>query len=113
VSTPASPISIRIAVDHPALPGHFPGRPIAPAALLLDEVIYALRPQRDSDAAPGAASRRAAGWRLDVVKFHRPVPPELALQLLWQCEPRGRVSFELCAGAERYVSGTLAAVGDA
>lgn len=25
--------------DHPALPGHFPGRPIVPGVLLLDEVL--------------------------------------------------------------------------
>jgi 3-hydroxymyristoyl/3-hydroxydecanoyl-(acyl carrier protein) dehydratase len=101
MSAPASPITICVAADHPVFPGHFPGRPIAPAALLLDEVMYALRAQRVS------------GWRIEVVKFHHPVPPDLALQLQWRPEPRGRVSFQLCAGAERYVSGTLAPGGDA
>jgi 3-hydroxyacyl-[acyl-carrier-protein] dehydratase len=28
-----------IAADHPSLPGHFPGNPIVPGVLLLDEVI--------------------------------------------------------------------------
>lgn len=28
-----------VPVDHPALPGHFPGRPIVPGVLLLDEVM--------------------------------------------------------------------------
>lgn len=28
--------TLRIASDHPALPGHFPGRPISPGVLLLD-----------------------------------------------------------------------------
>jgi len=28
-----------ISADHPALPGHFPGRPIVPGVLLLDRVL--------------------------------------------------------------------------
>ncbi len=32
---------VRVAADHPSLPGHFPGRPIAPGVLLLDRVLEA------------------------------------------------------------------------
>jgi 3-hydroxymyristoyl/3-hydroxydecanoyl-(acyl carrier protein) dehydratase len=32
------PFEISIASDHPALPGHFPGRPIVPGVLLLDQL---------------------------------------------------------------------------
>ena len=31
--------SVRIAATHPALPGHFPGRPIVPGVVLLDRVL--------------------------------------------------------------------------
>ena len=30
-----------ISADHPALPGHFPGRPLVPAVVILDRVIEA------------------------------------------------------------------------
>jgi 3-hydroxyacyl-[acyl-carrier-protein] dehydratase len=30
-----------VPVDHPALPGHFPGRPVVPGVLLLDAVLQA------------------------------------------------------------------------
>ena len=33
--------SLRIAATHPALPGHFPGRPVVPGVVLLDEVVSA------------------------------------------------------------------------
>jgi len=32
---------VTIPADHPALPGHFPGRPIVPGVLLLDAVMQA------------------------------------------------------------------------
>jgi 3-hydroxyacyl-[acyl-carrier-protein] dehydratase len=32
-----------IAADHPSLPGHFPGAPLVPGVLILDEVVAALR----------------------------------------------------------------------
>jgi 3-hydroxymyristoyl/3-hydroxydecanoyl-(acyl carrier protein) dehydratase len=33
--------TVGIAATHPALPGHFPGRPLVPGVLLLDEVLNA------------------------------------------------------------------------
>ncbi|HEY6644569.1 hypothetical protein [Povalibacter sp.] len=35
--------TLRIASDHPALPGHFPGRPIVPGVVVLDSVLQAAR----------------------------------------------------------------------
>ena len=32
-----------IMADHPSLPGHFPGAPLVPGVLILDEVLAALR----------------------------------------------------------------------
>lgn len=61
---------IRIAADHPSLPGHFPGRPLVPGVVLLDQVLHAIRQQR-------ACSLRA----MPVVKFLQPVLPEERLDL--------------------------------
>ena len=48
-----------IAADHPALPGHFPGDPIVPGVVVLDEVLSALPARMDIP------------W----AKFHAPLRP--------------------------------------
>lgn len=55
---------ILVPADHPALPGHFPGRPLVPGVVLLDAVRAAI---------PGSTP-----WRLHsipAVKFLQPVLP--------------------------------------
>ena len=61
-----SPPSFRIPASHPSLPGHFPGRPIVPGVVLLDEVMAL--------AALAHPGRRVAG--LPAVKFLHPVRAE-------------------------------------
>ncbi|MEQ1627427.1 MAG: hypothetical protein ABL965_08535 [Nitrospira sp.] len=34
---------VSVSPDHPALPGHFPGHPVVPGVLVMDEVIETLR----------------------------------------------------------------------
>ena len=48
-----------ISADHPALPGHFPGEPIVPGVVLLNEVLSAM---------PGRMNIPRA-------KFHAPLRP--------------------------------------
>jgi 3-hydroxymyristoyl/3-hydroxydecanoyl-(acyl carrier protein) dehydratase len=40
-AVPTHESTVHIAVDHPALPGHFPGAPLVPGVVLLDRVITA------------------------------------------------------------------------
>lgn len=57
---------MRIGADHPCLPGHFPGAPVVPGVLILDEVLR-------------ASSARSIAW----AKFHAPLMPdeEFAIQI--------------------------------
>lgn len=55
-----------IAPDHPCLPGHFPGRPLVPGVVVLEQVLQAIA--RDSGRAPAAL-------RLPQVKFMAPLLP--------------------------------------
>ena len=56
-----SGFTLRIGADHPSLPGHFPGRPVVPGVVLLDEV---------------AAHLPAPLVRIVQVKFVAPLLPE-------------------------------------
>ena len=54
-----------VAADHPSLPGHFPGRPIVPGVVLLDQVVTAIE----------AGHGRLGALRLPQVKFLQPLLP--------------------------------------
>lgn len=58
----SAPMTLQIASDHPAGPGHFPGNPIVPGAVLLDTLMATMYPN---------------GWsgELQSAKFHHPVRP--------------------------------------
>jgi 3-hydroxyacyl-[acyl-carrier-protein] dehydratase len=57
-----------IAADHPSLPGHFPGAPIVPGVVILDEVLAALNQWRQD-------SRVTV---ISAVKFLVPLKPNQA-----------------------------------
>jgi 3-hydroxyacyl-[acyl-carrier-protein] dehydratase len=56
-----------VAADHPSLPGHFPGDPIVPGVLVLDQVIHA---------AESWLARAIQVRSLTQVKFVQPLRPE-------------------------------------
>jgi 3-hydroxymyristoyl/3-hydroxydecanoyl-(acyl carrier protein) dehydratase len=85
---------LRVASDHPALAGHFPGHPIVPGALLLDEALHAI---------DGAAT----SWHIASLKFHRIVRPDEALRLEFSTQPGGALRIELRAGEALVMSGLL------
>jgi 3-hydroxymyristoyl/3-hydroxydecanoyl-(acyl carrier protein) dehydratase len=74
---------LTIAADHPSLPGHFPGQPIVPGVLLLQQVAEALRAWR---------GQRLA--RLIEVKFLHPLLPTQAATLTLR-EHGERLRFEI------------------
>ena len=85
---PAASRTVRFAVppDHPALPGHFPGRPVVPGVVLLDAVFEL------------AAARPV---KLHRAKFAAPVGPGDEVEVAFgERAPGNRVSFTCrCRGA--------------
>jgi 3-hydroxyacyl-[acyl-carrier-protein] dehydratase len=92
----------RIDANHPSLPGHFPGAPLVPGVVILDEVVAALDEWRQhlhvSD--------------IPNVKFLAPLKPEQLFTILLSATSKntGEVSF-CCRAEERViVEGRLAVV---
>jgi 3-hydroxymyristoyl/3-hydroxydecanoyl-(acyl carrier protein) dehydratase len=90
----------RFSIDagHPSLPGHFPGRPVVPGVLLLEQAVAAIK----------AVHGPLRALRVPRVKFARPLlPGETAC-----------VEFEAAGGARRWsfrvldASGALLAGGE-
>jgi 3-hydroxymyristoyl/3-hydroxydecanoyl-(acyl carrier protein) dehydratase len=70
----------RFDADHPTAAGHFPGNPIIPGALLLDQALRAI----------GAD----VPLEIQVVKFLSPVRPGDSVAIRWQPQDGGAVTFE-------------------
>jgi acyl-coenzyme A synthetase/AMP-(fatty) acid ligase len=87
-----------VASDHPALAGHFPGHPVVPGAVLLDELV--------------AAAGREFGWtpgpiRVVSAKFLRVVHPGERLHLRLAPTEEGTIRFEGSVAGEPAMSGML------
>lgn len=87
-----------VPVDHPALAGHFPGRPIVPGVVLLDRAI--LLASRFHDCPP-------LGLRLGSVKFLSPVGPGEVLEFSFQTTPTGTLEFSIRAGDRDVAAGSF------
>ncbi|HEX4050347.1 MAG TPA: hypothetical protein VHY19_05675 [Steroidobacteraceae bacterium] len=103
--------TLLIDADHPALAGHFPGNPLIPGALLLDEVLHAIEqahsdPCRDGE--HGGAPLQ--GWQIEVVKFLRTARAAEPLQLTLRPETdtrNVRYEFEVSAHGQPIVRGRV------
>jgi 3-hydroxyacyl-[acyl-carrier-protein] dehydratase len=91
-----------IHADHPSLPGHFPGAPLVPGVVILDEVVAALAEWRQNSQLSG----------IQGVKFLAPLKPEhlFTISLSATSKNAGEVSF--CCRTEEcvIVEGRLAVV---
>jgi 3-hydroxymyristoyl/3-hydroxydecanoyl-(acyl carrier protein) dehydratase len=86
-----------IPIDHPSLPGHFPGRPVVPGVVILEQVLDAI------EAGHGPLS----ALRLPQVKFVRPLlPGECAEVEVTGEAPRWR--FRVRRGDALLASGEIA-----
>jgi 3-hydroxyacyl-[acyl-carrier-protein] dehydratase len=90
--------ALHIAADHPSFAGHFPGFPVLPGAILLDETLRTIASARGID---------LAGWRISSAKFLDVVRPRDDLLLEHEARAAGSIRFTVHAGNRKVASGTL------
>jgi 3-hydroxymyristoyl/3-hydroxydecanoyl-(acyl carrier protein) dehydratase len=94
--------SIGIAADHPAYAGHFPGMPILPGALLLDEALRIIEMDLGID---------ITEWQLTAAKFLMVVRPGDALTIEHSAVADGSLRFAVRVADRAALSGSLARAG--
>ena len=99
VSSPdPPPVLLSFPADHPAAPGHFPGNPIVPGAVLLDVLVTALH---------------AGGWsgQIEAAKFHHPVRPGDSVAVTHASEgDKTRFTGRLAGSDQIVLSGILRSI---
>lgn len=88
----------QVPADHPALAGHFPGRPIVPGVVLLDHAVLL---------AGQHLGLQGGAWQVAQAKFLSPSGPGDELVFVLQDGARGGVSFAVRCDARDVASGTL------
>lgn len=90
--------TLTIPKEHPALAGHFPGFPIVPGVLVLDEVIETLKARYgDGLVVTG----------LPAVKLSSPLKPEEPLMITIETEDADTAAFMCRVGSRLIASGSI------
>lgn len=91
-----SALSVR--ADHPSFAGHFPGNPIVPGVVLLDEALQAIGQ---------AMGRDLSACRINAVKFLSPVKPGELLAVEHEAGIDGGIRFDIVASDRKIATGSL------
>lgn len=89
-------VSDEVSFGHPALPGHFPGNPVVPGAVLLARVVSAVKAAFDC----GVAAIIAA-------KFHMPLKPAERFEIELGRVDDGEINFRVVRDETLIVTGKL------
>jgi len=95
---------MRITEQHASFAGHFPGFPILPGAVLLDEALHEIERSRGLD---------LTRWRLTSVKFLAAVRPGDVLTLQHVTPDASTIRFDIRSDGRATASGTMTLMGEA
>ena len=84
--------------DHPAFAGHFPGNPIVPGVVLLDQAVLF---------AEKLLGKSGLNWQVGNAKFFSPVGPGEMLVFALQTKASGAIAFTVKTAERDIASGSL------
>jgi 3-hydroxymyristoyl/3-hydroxydecanoyl-(acyl carrier protein) dehydratase len=96
--TTSSRIGLSIAKNHPAFAGHFPGMPVVPGVVLLDEALHAIGEQLGIE---------LSACEIRSLKFLSPLVPGEPAFVLHEMTDSGTIRFEIVSGERKVASGML------
>jgi 3-hydroxyacyl-[acyl-carrier-protein] dehydratase len=91
-------LQLNIPINHAAFAGHFPGMPIVPGVVLLDEAVHAICE---------ASEFPTAAWQINSVKFVSPLLPGEAATIRFETQDSGAVRFEIVADMRSIAVGSI------
>lgn len=94
---------LTIPENHPAFAGHFPGLPIVPGVLLLDEALHTIG---------SAIGVSLAACFINSVKFLSPLKPGEAIVIEHEVQENGSIRFEILCGTRKIAMGNVAPNSD-
>lgn len=86
---------------HPSLPGHFPGNPVVPGVVIIDEVITAVNTWQPESIIEGFNS----------VKFLQPLLPNERFVIELHQSKANRIKFECKKAQQVFASGLMNVTG--
>jgi 3-hydroxymyristoyl/3-hydroxydecanoyl-(acyl carrier protein) dehydratase len=87
-----------ISADHPSLAGHFPGRPVVPGVVLLQEVLEAVRM---------ALPAESVVTGFPVVKFSSPLKPDERVTIELEGDATAQAAFSCRVDQRLIASGVI------
>ena len=93
---------IVIAANHPAFAGHFPGTPIVPGVVLLDEALHAIGMQLGAD---------LSACHINAAKFLSPVRPGEPVSVRYETLANGSIRFDIMSDERKVATGSVRVQG--
>lgn len=85
-------------LDHPTSPGHFPGNPIIPGAVLLAEVMLAMET---------SCNRKLSPYKIKSAKFSHPVRPGDFFNIEFDEALQNEIKFQCMVGENIVLTGIV------
>ncbi len=89
-------LTLQFTGNHPCGAGHFPGNPIIPGALLLDEVLSCIASDLGFD---------SCAWRVKSAKFPQSVRPGDTVYINYTLATNGEIRFECAVSDNKVMTG--------